>query len=394
MSNRNLALVLVTIVIGLVLTGGGGTGGTVVVAAKPTPTPPPGPATPIQIYGAWHCGNHYCDWSLVRDLAEFDQANHWLIDRGDGRPSVNLVVLSFVHPLRLLEQGDTGLFNMIPAGMTQDVVNYFKSRGVRVMLSIGGITYTDAWDAALAANPTQLGLNAAEVAQTMGVGIEIDYERTTDPNLAGLQAFVDAYRSMLPYDATGVNHAARLTIDLGAGDRWLTAITRYATANWLDPSNPVLDYANAMVAGTLVRHAYRLAGARRRQAELRSSCSTTGAGEVHRRSVPEGQHRQLQQLRLLPTEGVRHLCPDGSASRRGDDGRHARLHVLGGGVPVGATELHRHSAAQHLRGRYGRRRHHVRHRHPHAGFAAGVALRAHGRARAMRGPRRPSGIVA
>ena len=39
----------------------------------------------------------------VRDLAEFDQKNHWLIDRGDGRPSVNLVVLSFVHPLRLLD---------------------------------------------------------------------------------------------------------------------------------------------------------------------------------------------------------------------------------------------------------------------------------------------------
>jgi hypothetical protein len=28
--------------------------------------------------------------------------NRWLIDRGDGRPSVNLVVLSFVHPLKLL----------------------------------------------------------------------------------------------------------------------------------------------------------------------------------------------------------------------------------------------------------------------------------------------------
>jgi hypothetical protein len=248
--NRNLALVLVMIVIGLVLTGGGGTGGTVVVAAKPTPTPPPGPATPIQIYGAWHCGNHYCDWALVRDPAEFDQANHWLIDRGDGRPSVNLVVLSFVHPLRLLEQSDTGLFSMIPAGMTPDVVDYFKSRGVRVMLSIGGITYTDAWDAALAANPTQLGINAATVAQALGVGIEIDYERTTDPNLAGLQAFVDAYRSELPYDATGNDHAARLTIDLGAGDRWLTAITRHATANWLDTNDPVLDYANAMVAGT------------------------------------------------------------------------------------------------------------------------------------------------
>ena len=253
MSRRNLARTLVAILMTLVLVV---SGNTLAFAGKPTPTPPPGPtatpapATPMQIFGAWHCGNHYCDWSLVRDMAEFDQANHWLIDRGDGRPSVNLVVLSFVHPLRLLEQTDTGLFNMIPAGMTQSVVDYFKSRGVRVMLSIGGITYTDAWDAALAANPTQLGLNAAAVAQALGVGIEIDYERTTDPNLVGLQAFVDAYRSQLPYDAAGSNHAARLTIDLGAGDRWLTAITRYATANWLNTANPVLDYANAMVAGT------------------------------------------------------------------------------------------------------------------------------------------------
>ena len=32
-------------------------------AAKPTPPPPtptPGPATPIQVYGAWHCGNDAC----------------------------------------------------------------------------------------------------------------------------------------------------------------------------------------------------------------------------------------------------------------------------------------------------------------------------------------------
>lgn len=249
MPSRNLTLALVAIVVGL---GVATSGNSVVVAAKPTPTPTPtpGPATPIQIYGAWHCGNHYCDWQPVRDMTEFDQANHWLIDRGDGRPSVNVVVLSFVNPLKLLQQGDTGLYNMIPAGMTQEVVNYFESRGVRVMLSIGGITYTDDWDAALAANPTQLGLNAAAVAQALGVGIEIDYERTTDPNLDGLQAFVNAYRSILPYDASGNNHAARLTIDLGAGDRWLTAITRYATANWLTTTNPVLDYANAMVAGT------------------------------------------------------------------------------------------------------------------------------------------------
>jgi hypothetical protein len=225
-----------------------------VSAAKPTPTPPPGtpvPPTPMQIYGAWHCGNHYCDWSLVRNMTEFDTANHWLIDRGNGQPSVNLVVLSFVNPLKMLNQTDTGLHGMIPAGMTQAVVDYFKSHNIRVMLSIGGITYTDDWDAVLTQDAAQLGRNAAIIAKEMGVGIEIDYENSSSPNIPGVQAFIDAYRgSQLPYDATGTNPAARLTIDVGAGDRWLIALNRYATANWLTTTNPVLDYANAMVGGT------------------------------------------------------------------------------------------------------------------------------------------------
>ena len=225
-------------------------GNSMVSAARPTPTPPPGTPTPMQIFGAWHCGNHYCDWSLVRDMTEFDHANHWLIDRGNGQPSVNLVVLSFVNPLKMLNQTDTGLNNMIPAGMNQAVVDYFKIHGIRVMLSIGGITYTDDWDAALAQNPTLLGLNAAEIAQAMGVGIEIDYENSSSPNISALQAFIAAYRSQLPYDATGNNHAARLTIDVAAGDRWLIALNRHATQYWLTTSNPVLDYANAMVGGT------------------------------------------------------------------------------------------------------------------------------------------------
>jgi hypothetical protein len=91
-------------------------------------------------------------------------------------------------------------------------------------------------------------LNAAAVAQQLGVGIEIDYEENTNPNLTGLQAFINAYRSVLPYDASGNNQAARLTIDLASGDRWLIALCRKATADWLNTTTPVLDYANAMVA--------------------------------------------------------------------------------------------------------------------------------------------------
>lgn len=202
----------------------------------------------LEIYGAWHCGNDYCTWSSARDVSEFDAKNHWLIDRGDGTPSVNLVVLSFVHPLKLLNRTtDAGTLDGVPRGMTSDIVNYFKARGVRVMLSIGGITYTKAWNRALAQDATQLGLKAAAVAEQLGVGIEIDYEENRSPDLAGLQAFIDVYRSKLPYDPSGVNHAARLTIDLAAGDRWLIAITRKATADWLNGPTPLLDYANAMV---------------------------------------------------------------------------------------------------------------------------------------------------
>jgi hypothetical protein len=204
--------------------------------------------TPVQVYGAWHCGNDYCTWSAVRSITEFDSKNHWLVDRGDGRPSVNLVVLSFVNPLSLLHQTtDAATLNGVPRGMTSEIVNYFTSRGIRVMLSIGGITYTDDWDAALAENPTLFGQRTAAVASQLGVGIEIDYEQNTDPNLTGLQAFIDAYRAIHPFDASGTRPQARLTIDVAAGDRWLIALNRKATADWLRTNAPVLDYANAMV---------------------------------------------------------------------------------------------------------------------------------------------------
>ncbi len=205
-------------------------------------------ATPIQIYGAWHCSNDGCAWGTVRTVADFDANNHWLIDRGDGQPSVNLVVLSFVNPLKLLDgTNDAGDANGVPVGMTSDIVNYFTSHGIRVMLSLGGITYVSDWDTALSQNPALLGQKAAALATQLGVGIEIDYENSSSPNLTGLQAFIDAYRAAHPYDATGARAPARLTIDVAAGDRWLIALDQYATTNWLTTGNPVLDYANAMV---------------------------------------------------------------------------------------------------------------------------------------------------
>src|SRR5256885_6163402 len=113
----------------------------------------------MQIYGAWHCGNDYCTWPSVRNMTDFDAKNHWLIDRGDGSglPSVNLAILSFVQPLKLLNKtNDSGDVNGVPIGMNSAVVSYFTSHNIRVMLSVGGITYTSFWDQALSLNTTHL----------------------------------------------------------------------------------------------------------------------------------------------------------------------------------------------------------------------------------------------
>jgi hypothetical protein len=209
--------------------------------------------TPISVYSAWHCYADYCTWATAESLTTFDTQNHWMIDRNMNNtydPSVNNVTFSFVQPVKLMnlttDAGDTA---GIPTGMDTTAVNYFESRGVRVQFAIGGVTYTSDWDTALSTNPTQLGTNAAYAAKQFNVGMEIDYENSSSPNLTGLAAFIKAYRAVLPYDPTGQNQAARLTIDLGAGDQYLSQTSAYATTNWLTTTNPVLDYANAMVVG-------------------------------------------------------------------------------------------------------------------------------------------------
>ena len=205
--------------------------------------------TPMQVYGVWHCYTDGCNWFSVPNMTTFDTDNHWLIDRGNGSPSVNVVVLSFVNPVDLMNLANSSnTVNGIPIGMNAAVVNYFQSKNVRVMFSIGGIRFVKDWDKALNTNPTQLGINAANAAKQFGVGMEIDYEKSSNPNLSGLQTFINAYRSVIPYDATGNNHAARLTIDLGNDDAYLSALSAYATQHWLSTTSPVLDYANAMVA--------------------------------------------------------------------------------------------------------------------------------------------------
>src|ERR1700745_2647932 len=183
--------------------------------------------TQMQIYGAWHCYTDPCSWASVPNMTTFDTDNHWIIDRNMDNtflPSVNVVVLSFVDPVKLMSlTNDSPTVNGIPIGITTAVVTYFQIPGIRVIFPVGGFSFISHWDKALKANPTQLGINAANAAKQFNVGMEIDYEKSSNPNVTGLQKFVSAYRSVVPYDATGSNYAARLTIDLGDGDTYLTA---------------------------------------------------------------------------------------------------------------------------------------------------------------------------
>src|SRR3954452_4360953 len=95
--------------------------------------------SPIQVYGAWSCGNDYCNWASARNMTDFDAKNHWLIDRGNGLPSVNLVSLAVVNPLKLRDLvDDAGTLKGVPRGRDEKVVGYFTSRNVRVSLAVGG----------------------------------------------------------------------------------------------------------------------------------------------------------------------------------------------------------------------------------------------------------------
>jgi hypothetical protein len=94
----------------------------------------------MQVYGLWHCYDDACSWASVPNMTTFDTNNHWIIDRNRDNtfhPSVNVVVLSFVDPVKLMNlTNDSATVNGIPIGMNTAVINYFQSHGIRVMMSI------------------------------------------------------------------------------------------------------------------------------------------------------------------------------------------------------------------------------------------------------------------
>jgi len=120
------------------------------------------------------------------------------------------------------------------------------------------------------------------------VGIEIDYENSSSPNITGLQAFINAYRSQLPYDATGANPAARLTIDLAAGDRYLIGVVPDGDrqlAHHVGTGFGLCQCDGAEQASRYLGGRIELAGAYRWQAAVQSSDWAASSGQVYRQSV-------------------------------------------------------------------------------------------------------------
>ena len=208
------------------------------------------------------------------------------------------------------------------------------------MLSIGGITYVDAWNQALAQNATQLGLNAAEVAGRSASASRSTTRRTAARTSPGYRPSSTPIARCTPYDATGNDPAARLTIDLAAGDRWLIALHRRGhrrLAHARRAGARLRERDGAGPAAERVPRADELAGARGRQAEVRAADPAARAARVHREPLYRGGLEGaagVHQLQRLAAELDRRIRASRRAERRGDDAGHARLHVLGGGAAL------------------------------------------------------------
>eukprot|EP01133_Synstelium_polycarpum_P006517 gene6517-7547_t len=195
------------------------------------------PSSLTKIYSIWHCGIDACAWNETVPLSNFD----WIINRGDGQPTANLISLSFLNPVDILEKG----VDAVPPAMTKTLVQYLQSKGLSVMFSVGGESWSGEWDTALGKDPVTLGKNAAAIANEYGVGIEIDYEAENSTPI--LDKFVKAYRSVIPFDnSSSATDSSLLTVDTGSGTGYLTSVSLWS-ATWLEEG--LINWINAMVTG-------------------------------------------------------------------------------------------------------------------------------------------------
>jgi hypothetical protein len=148
--------------------------------------------TQLQVYGLWHCGSDACSWAAAPNMTTFDTQNHWIIDRGNGSPSVNLVVLSFVSPLKLMNlTTDSTTTKGIPNGMTTAVVSYFESKGVRVMMSIRRHQLHQGLDQSVEQQSDAIGNQCGECGQAVQCGDGNRLREEQQPRSGGLAEIRD-----------------------------------------------------------------------------------------------------------------------------------------------------------------------------------------------------------
>jgi len=200
-----------------------------------------GNATLTTVYGIWHCGTD-CAWTSKPDLS----SSAWILNRGDGKPTTDVVILSFMDPIALVNgQNSGGYTNGVPNGMIQSYT-YFTSKGIRVIFSIGGAAWSSRFVSALQQNAAQLAKNAAACALKYDVGIEIDVEVDNNSYASQLTTFVDTFRATIAYNGSpdAPSHTI-LNIDVGAGTGFLGSLATLARG-WV-ASNKI-NWVNAMVS--------------------------------------------------------------------------------------------------------------------------------------------------
>jgi homoserine dehydrogenase len=157
-----------------------------------------------------------------------------------------MVILSFMDPIALMNgQNSGGYTNGVPNGMISSY-SYFTSKGIRVVFSIGGASWSNRFVTALNQNAAQFARNAAAAAKKYDVGIEIDVEVDSNSYANQLNTFVDTYRSVIPYESSpNASSASILTIDVGSATDYLGAIAAQARG-WVAANK--INWLNAMVS--------------------------------------------------------------------------------------------------------------------------------------------------
>ena len=255
-------------------------------SSPPGPTPPPPGPGPSgggpKVAMAW-ISDQFANFDVAWDMSgvnQFKSCHNWLKDSG-----INVVSLAFLKPTEILTPSTCAASICTDKGVRVGMpgaIDYFKGEGMDlVFLSIGGATYTSFWEEVLADNATagDFATKVAAIAQFYQVGIEIDYEQSSSPNLAGLEHFVKTYRRIIPFTDVDWTPESFLTLDFGQGAQfmgpianWVVSVTfhsydvsstvfqliAYDVCSFFqaknafnpDPAKRLLNWANAMVAGS------------------------------------------------------------------------------------------------------------------------------------------------